>query len=313
VSCRRVPLPAALAARAPRSWRCWESRLLPYLLLLPVLVTVGLVLLYPIVKNIWLSFHTLDYVRPQRGQPFVGLANYRELLASRDFWLGMGNTAVYTLGTVAGSFLIGLGTALLLNERFRGRWLARTLTVLPWAIPYVAAVLIWTWIMDAEYGVLNFFLVQSGLVSGKIPWLASPAYAMAAVLIVTIWKQFPFATVMLLAGLQAIPDTLYEAAHIDGAGKWRRFVSITLPGLRSVTAVVLILLTIWAFRRFAIIYVMTGGGPARATETLPIQTYLEAFRNYNMGTAASLGTVSLVISMAVTLLYLRVLPRSEEM
>ena len=296
-----------------RPWSRWESRLLPYLLLFPVLLTVGAVLLYPIAKNIWLSFHLLDYVRPQRGQRFVGLENYRELLVARDFWLGMGNTVVYTLGTVVGSFAIGLATALLLNERFPGRWLARTLTVLPWAIPYVAAVLIWTWIMDAEYGVLNYLLVKSGLVARKVPWLADPAYAMPAVLIVTIWKQFPFATVMLLAGLQTIPHTLYEAAHIDGAGRWHRFLQITLPGLRSVTAVVLILLTIWAFRRFTIIYVMTGGGPARATETLPIQTYLQAFRYYNMGTAASLGTISLLISMAVTLLYLWSLPRGEEM
>ncbi len=305
-------LPATTPVAVPSVWHRWESRLLPHLLLLPVLLTVGLVLLYPIVKNIWLSFHALDYVRPQRGQSFVGLENYRELLAARDFWLGLGNTVVYTLGTVVGSFAIGMATALLLNERFPGRWLARTLTVLPWAIPYVAAVLIWTWIMDAEYGVLNFFLVKSGLSAQKIPWLANPAYAMVAVLTVTVWKQFPFATVMLLAGLQAIPDTQYEAAHIDGAGRWHRFLHITLPGLRSVTAVVLILLTIWAFRRFTIIYVMTGGGPARATETLPIQTYLQAFSYYNMGSAASLGTVSLVISMAVTILYLWVLPRGEE-
>jgi multiple sugar transport system permease protein len=225
----------------------------------------------------------------------------------------MSNTAVYTLGTVVGSFGIGLFTAVFLNERFRARWLARTLTILPWAVPYVAAVLIWTWIMDAEYGVLNYLLVKSGLAARKIPWLASPTYAMLAVLIVTVWKQFPFATVMLLAGLQAIPDTLYEAAQIDGAGRGRRFLHITLPGLRSVSAVVLILLTIWAFRRFAVIYVMTGGGPARATETLPIQTYLEAFSNYNMGYAASLGTVSLLISMSVTLVYLAVMPKSEEM
>ena len=303
------------AAKAAPTHPCqrWESGLLPYLLLLPVLVTVGLVLLYPIAKNVWLSFHALDYVRPQKGQAFVGGENYQDLLASRDFWLGMWNTAVYTVGTVLGSFLIGLGTAVFLNEKFRGRWLARTLIILPWAVPYVAAVLMWTWIMDAEYGVLNYVLVKTGLVTGKILWLASPVYAMAAVLIVTVWKQFPFATVMLLAGLQAIPDTLYEAAHIDGAGRWRRFVHITLPGLRSVTAVVLILLTIWAFRRFTVIYVMTGGGPARATETLPIQTYLEAFSNYNMGYASALGTISLVISMGVTLVYLRVLPKSEEM
>ncbi len=304
---------SALPVAPARTWSHWESRLLPYLLLFPVALTVGAVLLYPIAKNIWLSFHFLDYVRPQRGQRFVGLENYRELVAARDFWLGMGNTVVYTLGTVVGSFTIGLATALLLNERFPGRWLARTLTVLPWAIPYVAAVLIWTWIMDAEYGVLNYLLIKSGLVAQKVPWLADPTYAMPAVLIVTIWKQFPFATVMLLASLQTIPHTLYEAAHIDGAGRWHRFLNITLPGLRSVTAVVLILLTIWAFRRFTIIYVMTGGGPARSTETLPIQTYLQAFSYYNMGAAASLGTISLLISMAVTLLYLWCLPRGEEM
>jgi multiple sugar transport system permease protein len=304
---------APAKAAPPRLWHRWEGTLLPYLLLLPVLVTVGLVLLYPIAKNVWLSLHALDYVRPQRAQTFLGGENYQQLLASRDFWLGMWNTVVYTVGTVLGSALIGLGTAVFLNEKFRGRWLARTLTILPWAVPYVAAVLMWTWIMDAEYGVLNYLLLKTGLLDAKIPWLASPAYAMAAVLIVTIWKQFPFATVMLLAGLQAIPDALYEAAQIDGAGRWRRFVHITLPGLRSVTAVVLILLTIWAFRRFAVIYVMTGGGPARATETLPIQTYLEAFSNYNMGSAAALGTVSLLISMAITLIYLRVLPKSEEM
>lgn len=288
-----------------------RERLLPYVLLAPVAVAVGLVLLYPIAKNVWLSFHVLDYVRPQRGQTFVGLENYREILASPDFWLGMVNTVVYTAGTVVGAFALGLATALALNERFPGRALARTLTVLPWAVPYVTAVLLWTWIMDAEYGVLNWALVRSGLVAAKIPWLADPAYAMVAVLVVTVWKQFPFVTLMVLAGLQAIPETLYEAAKIDGGGRVRRFVHVTLPGLRSVTAVVLILLTIWAFRRFTIIYVMTGGGPARATETLPVQTYLHAFSYYSMGSAASLGTLSLVISMAVTIVYLWVLPRAE--
>ena len=302
---------AKVGGAAP--WRRWEEVVLPYLLLLPVLLGVGVVLLYPIAKNTWLSLHALDYVRPQKGQTFIGLENYRELLASRDFWLAMSNTAVYTLGTVVGSFGIGLFTAVFLNERFRARWLARTLIILPWAVPYVAAVLIWTWIMDAEYGVLNYLLVKSGLAARKIPWLASPTYAMLAVLIVTVWKQFPFATVMLLAGLQAIPDALYEAAQIDGAGRARRFLHVTLPGLRSVTGVVLILLTIWAFRRFTVIYVMTGGGPARATETLPIQTYIEAFSNYNMGYAASMGTVSLLISMAATFVYLAVMPKSEEM
>jgi multiple sugar transport system permease protein len=297
--------PAVLDERkaTPRLDRL-RGRALPYILVIPSLLVMGVFILYPIAYAVWLSLHRVDYLRPQLGRPFIGLANYVTILSQSDYWNATWVTLIYAASTMIFSFLIGLGTALLLNQKFRGRIVARSIIILPWAIPYIAAILTWEWIFNNDYGILNYALVQLGIVSQGITWLVDPQFAMLAVLLVTIWTEYPFVTMMHLAGLQGISPEFYEAALIDGAGALDRFWHITLPGLSKVNTIIILLLAIWSFKRFTIIYAMTGGGPVRSTETLVIQAYRQAFTFYNMGYATAIGTIILLISLAFSLIYL---------
>mgnify|MGYP005843232213 CR=1 FL=1 len=279
---------------------------LPIFLIFPAVVLISLLLFYPISRGIQLSLFDVGLLRPNAGT-FVGLANYAELFQRSDFYNALQVTTIYTIGVVVFSYLIGLGTALLLNAKLPLRGVIRTLTIMPWAVPEVVAVMIFIWMFDAQYGVINYFLMQLGLIDRQIPWLVQGTLALPAVLIVTIWKQFPIATLIVLAGLQTIPDEQYEAAAIDGANRWQRFRFVTWPGLRALNIVLILILIFYSFRRVTIIYTMTGGGPARATETLSVQTYLEAFKFFDLGYAAAIGTVLLLSLLVFTLIYFRVL------
>jgi multiple sugar transport system permease protein len=279
------------------------------LLMLPAMVVLGFVLFYPIGVAIYSSFFDIEILNLDQ-QRFIGLANYARLLGAPAFWSSLGVTAVYTGATVAGTYAVGLVTALLLRRRFRGRVAARAIAIMPWAVPQVVAVLVWSWMLDANYGVVNYFLRATHLIGHNLAWREEPHLAMAAVLFVTVWALYPVATVMLLAGLHAIPEELYEAAAVDGAAALGRFRHITLPGLAPVNLVLVLLLVLMAFTRVVtIIYVMTGGGPGGATETLPIQTYLQAFKFFHLGYASALGTVVLAIAVAFTLVYFAVARR----
>jgi multiple sugar transport system permease protein len=226
------------------------------------------------------------------------------------FWQSVRVTVIYTVGVVFGSYIVGLLCALLLNRPFRGRALARTLIIIPWAIPNVVTVLIWNWMLDANYGVVNYLLQTFHLIEENLRWRAMPDLAQISVTGVTVWTTYPVALVMLLAGLQAIPRDLYEAASVDGATAWQRFWHITWPGLAPVNIVLILLLSLMAFTRVVtIIYLMTAGGPAGATETLPIQTYLQAFKFFRMGYASAVGTVVLVIAVLFSIVYLYVTSR----
>lgn len=278
----------------------------------PALALLGVLLLYPLARGIQMSFYDIELLAPSGSEQFIGLANYLALLQRPDFWQSVRVTLVYTLGVVVASYLIGLVTALFLHREFWGRAIFRTLMIVPWAVPEVVAVLIFVWMFDAQYGVINYFLIKLGLIAKQLAWLVQPDLALIAVLAVTIWKQFPVATVILLAGLQTIPEELYEAASIDGANAWQRFRYITMSGLRPINTVLILILVLYSFRRVTIIFAMTGGGPVRATETLAIQTYLQGFKFFQMGYAATIGTVILVILLAFTLLYFWALARRGE-
>ncbi len=287
----------------------YRKAFLPYLLVLPTLASAGLVLLYPTVRVIIMSFFRVDLLDPKRSGQFVGLQNYITILSKPDFWSSVGVTLLYTLGTLVGAYVVGILTALLLNRPLPGRGLARALVLVPWAVPFVVGVISWTWIFDTEYGVLNFVLLRLGLIATKVHWLTNTSVALGSLLMVTIWFQYPFVTMMMLAGFQSIPQELYDAASIDGAGPWRRFWSVTMPGLRSVHTVVIVLVTVWTFKLFTIPYTLTGGGPAQATETLVVQTYRQAFTFYNMGLAATVGTITLAIIGLLTTAYFLILAR----
>lgn len=278
-----------------------ESRVWPYLLIAPTMICISAFVLYPIVSGIALSFRGVKFAEPA---PFIGLGNYKHMVKDPAFWNSVKITLIYTVFSVVGTFTVSLATALLINSRFKGRTVARALVTLPWAIPEVASVLVWSWMFDYQFGVVNYLLMKFGIVSESLQWLLDSRLAMIAVLIVTIWKVFPLGSLVLLSGLQAISTDLYEAAVIDGAGRWQQFTNVTLPGLRPVSGVLLLLNTIWALRRFTIIWVMTQGGPMDATQTLSVAVYRNAFNYFDMGYASAIGVSGFLISLLLSIAYL---------
>jgi multiple sugar transport system permease protein len=278
----------------------------PYLTILPVLVVLTLVFLYPLLQVILMSFRAVDLSRPVPGEPFIGLANYAEMLNRPQFWQSLRVTVTYTFSVVILTSIGGLVIAQILNARFYGRALARTMLILPWALPPVVTGLVWAWMFDFQFGVINYGLRLLHLTDKNLSWMVSPDLALPAVIVATSWKHLPLATIILLAGLQSISGELYEAAQIDGASALQRYRYVTLPGLRPVLGLLLLLETLWNFKSFAYIYMMTGGGPARSTESLVVSVYYEAFQFYKFGYAAALGMIVLVICVGITLVYLRV-------
>jgi multiple sugar transport system permease protein len=283
--------------RASHGW--W----VPYAFLAPTMAVLVVGFLIPAIEVIRRSFFRGSIA--QDG-PFVGLENYADLIADPAFWNTVRVTLLYTLGSVTGGLAVGLGIALLLNRTFRGRGLVRMMLIIPWALPIVPAVLVWRWALDGQFGVVNHLLLSAGLIDSNIAWFNSPAWALPMVIIVQIWRSFPFATVLLLAGLQNIPRELYEAAQIDGAGRFAQFWHVTLPGLLPVLLVLALLKTIWALGTdVTIVFLATHGGPAGATRVLSLGAYLEAFERYDFGGAAAMGAMVLAIATVPALLYMR--------
>lgn len=296
-------------ALSPRSATRLREHGLSLALVLPAAVLLALVLVVPICIALWSSLFSLNILN-LADQRFVGLGNYARLLGDSAFWHALVVTAAYTACVLAGAYGLGLATSLLLRPRFPGRAAARTVAILPWAVPQVVAVLVWVWMFDSNYGVVNYVLERIGVGGRHIGWLEDGRLAFAAVVVVSVWSLYPVATTMLLAGLQGIRDDLYEAARVDGASAWQRFRYVTWPGLAPVNLVLVLLLVLLGFTRVVtIIYVMTGGGPGRATETLPLQTYLEAFKYHELGYASAVGTTVLLVAAGFALLYFKIAGR----
>jgi multiple sugar transport system permease protein len=273
-----------------------------YLLLLPAALLIVAFIVYPLFVSFDLSFQNVNMARigdPRR--PFT-TANYARLFFSAEFWESAWVTFKLIVVVTVCCFGIGIGTALLLNNRFRGRRLARLLVALPWAVPEVVAVVIFAWLFDSSFGLVSWLLVKIGLTSEMMAWFSDPSAAFIAVSITMIWKAYPFVSTMALAGLQSIPDDLYGAARVDGATAWQQFRHVTLPSLMPVIAITAVLLVLWLFRDFSIVYVMTQGGPVRATQTLSIMTYQQAFGFFRMGYASAVGVVTLILCLLAGLL-----------
>jgi multiple sugar transport system permease protein len=268
----------------------------------PETLFVFLIIMYPLYLTLKLSFFKIDLydiAKPLTSSPT--LRNYVEMFSDHAFWQSLKVSALYTLFATPLTFLVGFGLALLLHQPLRGRRAFRVLLAMPWAIPTAVGSMVFMVMFDSSFGVTNYLLTRLHLVSGNIDWLGSPATALATIVVTTIWKNCPFFMLMLLAGLQAIPTEFYEAARVDGAGRARQFVSITLPALRSIVTISLMLNALWVFREFDTIYVMTGGGPARMTESLAVSIYQEAFRFFHVGRASALGIVTFLVCLGIVL------------
>lgn len=278
--------------------------LYPYMLLAPALVVLALTFVYPLLDSAWLSLHSYNLNRPRQGMRFIGLDNYQDLFTDPDFYRSLWLTLYWTVGSVVGQALLGLGAALLLNQSFPGRAIARAVILVPWAVPTVLVAIVFATIFNAQ-GIFNDILLRLGLIDTAIPFLSSDAWAMPTLIAAHIWKGFPFVAVMLLAGLQGIPNDLYEAASIDGASNWQSFRWITLPQLRGVTLITLLLATIFALKSIDYPYIMTYGGPGGSTTVIAFLAYEAAFGEFSLGRGSAVATVLTVITVFISYAYLR--------
>ncbi len=286
-----------------------SERALGFLLLAPAALLLLVIVVYPIATLFWNSLHGVDNANPAAGEQFVGLKNYLTAFEDDRFWASTWHTILYIVVTVPGSLVVGLGLALLANMPFKVKWPVRLGLLLPWALPLVFAGLIFRWFFEYRTGVVNDTLMRLGF--EPLPWLSNPDLAFAAICISIIWKSSSFMALMLLAGLQTIPKSLYEAAEVDGASKWQQFVEITLPMLRPAIFVALIFRTITAIQTFDIPYAMTGGGPGDSTETLAMYIHKTTLDFLDFGYGSALAALMFVLSMVATSGYLRYTRRSS--
>ncbi|MCP3103980.1 sugar ABC transporter permease [Myxococcus sp. K15C18031901] len=276
-----------------------------YWLVAPSVLVLAAVALYPILAAVWLSLHRFILVFGERR--FIGLGNFAYLSGDARFWSALGNTAYFTVVAVTVELVLAVPLALLLQRAFPGRGLLRAAVLVPWAIPTVVSARLWAWMFNPDSGLIN------RLLGGQdINWLGAPGYALHAAILVDVWKTTPFVALLVLAGLQGIPEDLYKAARVDGASSWRTFRSITLPLLKPALLLALLFRSLDAFRVFDAIYVLTEGGPANTTETLSIYAYKTLMRSgdFGYGSALSVATFACVVVLAVV--WLRLLGRAEE-
>jgi multiple sugar transport system permease protein len=267
---------------------------------------------YPIVKNVVMSFQQYTTTTFYTGAaPIVGLRNYTEILSSDLFSKALLTTVLFTAGSIAGQFVLGLALALFFHRRFPLGGLLRSLLLLPWLLPPVVSGTTWKWMFDTDTGVVNDALRNLHLVSSGIPWLTGTSQALMSVILVNIWVGVPFNTTILYAGLQDIPANLYEAAKLDGAGPVALFRHVTWPLLRPVVNVVLVLGVVYTVKALDIILVVTGGGPANATETLATQSYELSFQQFEFGRGAAMSNVLVAISLTFAFVYLRAHRRAQ--
>lgn len=271
------------------------------------LVLVG----YPIANSFWMSLQQADMRMPMLDG-FVGLGNYAEVLADPYFQNSLTTTAILTACSVIGVTALGLGFGLVLNEAFRGRGLLRALVLVPWAIPGVVNASMWQWILDPSYGALNGLAYDLGIIESYRSWILDPPSMYAVLIAAHLWNSLPFPVLIIMAGLQAIPTEMYDAAQVDGAGPIARFSHVTLPWLIHPLLLIIILGTIGGIRIFDIIYIITGGGPGTASTTIAFAAYRVAFDQLNFGVGNAYAYIMFLLTMALSVFYVRVLYRHGE-
>ncbi len=288
-----------------------DQALFGYTLLLPSAVLIVVLVGVPFLRALWLSFH--KKLLGLEDAPWIGLQNYGSLLADPAFWQAVQNTLVFTLGSIGSKLALGLAIALVLNETLPLRGLWRSIVMLPYAMPTLVSVLVWKWMYNDVGGVLNYLASQAKLTDHPTLWLGDPNVAMGSVIAVNVWRGFPFFVITILAGLQTVPQELYDAAKVDGAGVWPRFRQVTLPGILPVVAVTTLFSAILTFNDFSIIWILTQGGPGNVTQVLATLTYKIAIPGLELGKGVAVSVLMLPIMVGLILLLNRFISRREEM
>ena len=281
-------------------------------LFLPAFLIMAVVTIYPLLRSFSISLRQWDLMRPDLGQPFVGLDNYRFILTDPLFWDSVRVTAVFVVLAVSLEICLGLAIALMLNRPFHGRTAVRLMALLPWAVPSVVNGIMWKWILNPSYGALNGLLLQLGLIDQYVIWLGEPRMALLMVVWADVWKETSFIMLLFLAALQTIPHDLYEAATVDGAGTVGKFRHVTIPLIRPTLFVAVALRTIWALKSFDLIYTLTAGGPSNGTAVLGYYTYLKSFVALQMGRGAAAAYIMTFVVLVVVYFYQRAIYRGVE-
>jgi multiple sugar transport system permease protein len=300
--------PAQEAARLrPARFVSYDARAAAAMLL-PIVLVLSLVVVFPILYSLYTSFFGLKLTRPHRV-PFVGFDNYIEVIRSDLFWVSVVRTATFSVMSVTAITVLALLAALLLNETFRGRRVLAAMLLVPWSIPTVANGLMWKWIYDESFGALNGALMQLGLIDRYLVWLGDPAKTLALVANAYVWRAVPLATILLLVTMKSIPDVLYGAAKVDGAGLVPRFLHVTLPSLTPGLVMVVIFETMLAIRHFDLFFILTSGGPGDASHVAAWHVYVETFRNLSFGTGSALAYMMALATFAIAWVVIRMLGR----
>jgi multiple sugar transport system permease protein len=285
--------------------RVTSDRALAWAFVTPAVSVIALIAIFPLAWTVWNSLHLQDLRMPWLGHPFIGLGNYAELVRDPRFWSALGHTLFFTLVSVSLELILGLALALAMNSAFRGRGAVRATSLLPWAIPTIVAALLWRFMFDSQAGIANAILLALGALERPIVWFIDATTAWVPVILADVWKTTPFVALLLLAGLQNIDKSLYEAAEVDGARAWWRLWHITIPLLKPTILVALIFRTLDAFRVFDLVYALTGGGPGTATEPIALYTHNTILQNLRFGYGSALSVVIFVITFGLALVYIR--------
>ncbi|WP_220209719.1 carbohydrate ABC transporter permease [Reticulibacter mediterranei] len=273
---------------------------LPYLLLLPSIVMICIIELYPFITGLLYSFQNGSLLAPGS---FVGLENYLATFSDPEFLYSLGFSALFAVFSVIGSYLLGLGLALLLVQNFPLRGLFRVLLIIPWILSSIVTIVSWRWLIQDQHGSINVLLSWFHL--GPIFFLSDTRWAVVSVIVIKIWRSFPFMMISLIAALQTIDGNLYEAARIDGAGRWASFRSVTFPGIYNISIILWILMTIWSVNDFETPWLLTQGGPSNATESLMILAYKDTFARNTVGSGSAVAFISLIILMVLAIVMMR--------
>lgn len=273
---------------------------LPYLLLLPSILVILLIELYPFLTGLFYSFQNGSLLAPGS---FVGLENYLATFSDPEFLYALGFSALFAIFSVVGSYLLGLGLALLLVQNFPLRGLFRVLLIIPWILSSIVTIVSWRWLIQDQHGTINVILSWFHL--GPVFFLSDSRWAVVSVIVIKIWRSFPFMMISLIAALQTIDGNLYEAARIDGAGRWASFRSVTFPGIQNISIILWILMTIWSVNDFETPWLLTQGGPSNATESLMILAYKDTFARNSVGSGAAVAFISLIILMILAIVMMR--------